>query len=542
VTEVRPAPAKPGPVGRETFWADNEAEALDPAIAHVIRDSKTPSGAVPISGLRGPIITDALYRTFRERGLRVRYVFTIDDYDPMDSQSMREQAGMAEHMGKPFFRIPSPEPAVAPDYARYHAGRYLGLFADLGIRPDEVHWMRDLYGSGELDPQIDLALRNAPLIREIHRRVAGVDHPEGWLPISVICERCGRIGTTLARDYDGETVAYACLPTYVEWAEGCGHTGRISPFKGNAKLLWNEQWCADWDHFTVTYEEGGKDLLTAGGSRERSNAIYREVWRKEPPLGLAHEFLLIGGKKMGTSTGRGASAVELVGVYPGELIRFLMLRTPPKRHIEFDPAGLALPRLMDEYDRCADDFISDAATDTARTWNLSQLSADPEPIAFRVRFSLLASWIQIPSIDPLAEAAKLKGSPLAEREDRDLRRRIDLARTWLERWAPEESKFGIAKDLPAIALSDLQRAYLRAVSKLVGTIADPEAMQQELYEAAKRVGLVTAEGKVSKDAFGALYSAFIGKPNGPRAGWLLVTLFEKDPSFVRKRLEEAAQA
>src|SRR5687768_7785518 len=186
--------------------------------------------------------------------------------------------------------------------------------------------------------------------------------------------------------------------------------------------------------------------------------------------------------------------------------------------------------------------MRDGAADTARTWKLSQLSADPEPIAFRVRFSLLASWIQIPSIDPLQEAAKLKGSPLAEREERDLRRRIDLARTWLERWAPDEAKFGIAKELPAIALNDLQRAYLREVSKLVGTIADPEAMQEELYEAAKRVGLVTPEGKVSRDAFGALYSAFIGKPNGPRAGWLLVTLFDKDPSFVRKRLEEAAQA
>ena len=536
---VRPDPARPAPDGREAFWADAEADALDPAVEHVIRDSKTPSGAVPVSGLRGPIITDALYRTFKQRGLRVRYVFTIDDYDPMDSQSMREKAGMAEQMGKPFFRIPSPDPAAASDYARYHAGRYLALFDDLGIRPDEIHWMRDLYGSGALDRQIDLVLRNAAAIREIHRQVAGVEHPEGWLPVSVICERCGRIGTTLASDYDGATVAYECLPDYVEWAEGCGNRGRISPFKGNAKLLWNEQWCADWDHFGVTYEEGGKDLLTAGGSRDRSNEIYRQVWRKEPPLGLAHEFLLIGGKKMGTSTGRGASAVELVGVYPGELIRFLMLRTPPKRHIEFDPAGMALPRLLDEYDRCADAYLADPADDLARVWALSQLSEPPAPIGFRVRFSLIASWLQIPSIDPLREGALLKGSALDEAEERDLRRRIELARVWLERWAPDEAKFGIAKELPALALSDLQRAYLRAVAALVGSITDPEAMQQELYEVAKRVGLVTAEGKVSKDAFGALYSAFIGKPNGPRAGWLLVTL---DPAFVRGRLEDAARS
>ncbi len=497
---------------------------------------------MPISSLRGPIITDALCRTFRERGLRVRYVFSIDDYDPMDSQSMRQHAGMALHMGKPFSTIPSPDPASATDFARYHAGKFLATFADLGIRPEDLHWMRDLYGSGKLDSQIDLVLRNAALIAEIHRRIAGVVHPDGWLPVSVICASCGRIGTTLATDYDGTTVAYRCLPEYVTWAQGCGNEGRRSPFKGGAKLLWNEQWCALWDHFGVTYEEGGKDLLTAGGSRDRSNAIYREVWQKEPPLGLAHEFLLVGGKKMSTSQGLGASAEDLVAVYPGELIRFLMLRTPPKRHIEFDPAGMALPRLVDEYDRCADDFRTDPASDTARTWKLSQLSVDPDPPGFRVRFSLLASWLQIPSIDALKEAVKQKGSSLSESEERELRRRLDLARVWLERWAPDEAKFGIANELPALQLTELQRAYLREVLALVGRIADPEAMQQELYEVAKRVGLLTPEGKPSKDAFGALYSAFIGKPNGPRAGWLITTLFEKDPSFVRKRLEDAAQA
>ena len=34
-------------------------------------------------------------------------------------------------------------------------------------------------------------------------------------------------------------------------------------------------------------------------------------------------------------------------------------------------------------------------------------------------------------------------------------------------------------------------------------------------------------------AFGALYVAFLGRPNGPRAGWLLASL---DPTFVVRRL------
>ena len=521
------------------FWADEEADLLATDRQHVIRDSKTPSGAVPISGLRGPIITDALYRTFKKRGLRIRYVFTIDDYDPMDSQSLKEKAAWAEHMGKPFAHIPSPEPSAASDFARYHASAYLETFATLGIRPEEIHWMRDLYGKGELDKQIDLVLRNAATIREIYERVSHVTKDERWLPIGVICESCGRLGTTFAFDYDGKTVAYECRRDYVEWAEGCGHTGRRSPFKGNAKLYWNLQWCAMWDHFGVTYEEGGKDLLTAGGSRDRANEIYREVWRKDPPIGLVHEFFTTGGKKMSTSKGLGAAATDLVKVYPPELVRFLMLRTHPKRHVEFDPTGPTLSKLFDEYDRCADAFRNEPDTDQAKIWALSQVAEDPEPAGFRVRFAIVADWVQIPSVDPVKEAEERKGAPLSATERKDLDQRIALARVWLERWAPEEARFSVLRELPEITLSDAQRRYLVAVKELIGKIKDPEALQQELYETAKRVGVVGSDGKVSRDAFSAIYLAFLGKPSGPKAGWLLTTLSD---DVVRKRLDEAAKA
>jgi len=55
---------------------------------------------------------------------------------------------------------------------------------------------------------------------------------------------------------------------------------------------------------------------------------------------------------------------------------------------------------------------------------------------------------------------------------------------------------------------------------------------------AKRVGLV-ADGKVSRDAFSAIYQAFLGRTSGPKAGWLLTTLAD---DFVRRRLAEAVKA
>jgi lysyl-tRNA synthetase class 1 len=258
-----------------------------------------------------------------------------------------------------------------------------------------------------------------------------------------------------------------------------------------------------------------------------------------------HEFLNVGGKKMSTSRPEewaklGAAAHELVGLFSPQLVRFLMLRTDPKRHIDFDPTGMSLPRLMDEYDRCADQYAVDPEGDLAKVWALSQVEEDPERPGFRVRFSIVADWLQIPSIDPLRKAEERKGAALGAMERRDLERRIELARVWLERWAPEEAKFRVQEELPdaARSLSPAQREFLARAADIVTETTDPDALQQRLYGIAREVGLVQGE-KVSKDAFAAVYVSFLGRTSGPQAGSLLTAL---PRDVVRRRLIEASQA
>ncbi len=171
----------------------------------------------------------------------------------------------------------------------------------------------------------------------------------------MICPTCGKVGTTLATRLGRRDGGVPCLPDYVTWARGCGTSGRLSPFGGAAKLTWNFEWAAQWSLFGVTIEPCGKDLATAGGSRDRSDAIAREVFDREPPRNLPYEFLNVGGRKMSTSKGRGAAAHEIVDVVPPEQLRLLFLRPRPNHAIEFDPYGSdAIPRLFDEFDRLAD--------------------------------------------------------------------------------------------------------------------------------------------------------------------------------------------
>ena len=58
-----------------------------------------------------------------------------------------------------------------------------------------------------------------------------------------------------------------------------------------------------------------------------------------------------------------------------------------------------------------------------------------------------------------------------------------------------------------------------------------DAWQALIFSVAAALGLPNGR------AFAALYLAFLGRSNGPRAGWLLASL---EPSFVLDRLRDAA--
>jgi lysyl-tRNA synthetase, class I len=524
-------------------WADELAASVEGP--QVVNDSKTPSGTVHVGSLRGPVILDVITRALRARGVETTLLYGVDDMDSMDAQALLTPDAVDRYMGAPLAHIPDQAGDCHASYARHHAQTFIDVFAGLGIHPDRYYWMSDIYPTGQMDPFIRTALDRAAVVRDIYRRVANVQHPEHWLPLGVVCPSCGKVGTTIASDWDGETVSVACRPDLVTWAVGCGWTGRIAPFGGTAKLPWNLEWAAQWSLFGVTIEPNGKDLATAGGSRDRSDAIAREVFDRQPPLNFPYEFLNLGGRKMSTSKGVGAAAHTIGQVIPPEQLRFLFVRNRPESAIEFDPDGTdAVPRLFDEFDRLA------AATagrevkgelpsghESIFRYSLLDPAADLAAAAdaFRPAFGHLALLVQVPGVDVHARVAAEKGSPPTDAEAADLEERLAAVRRWLETYAPERARIEIRRDaLPTEAeqLRPEQRGFLRelAVAAHGDAPASGEQWQAAIFAVAAEQGLD------AKAAFNALYLAFLGRPNGPRAGWLLASL-ERD--FVIRRLTEA---
>jgi len=85
----------------------------------------------------------------------------------------------------------------------------------------------------------------------------------------------------------------------------------------------------------------------------------------------------------------------------------------------------------------------------------------------------------------------------------------------------------------ATALGEDQRVFLGGLALAAGKERPQggDAWQDLLFRVAGEAGLPPGR------AFGAVYLAFLGRTNGPRAGWLLASL---EPGFVVGRLREAA--
>ena len=526
------------------FWADELAGRLSGA--QVVNDSKTPSGTIHVGSLRGPVIADVITRALRAHGLPTTLLYGVDDLDPMDAQALLTPDAIERLMGVPLAKVPDPLQDGHSSYARHFAEAFIGTFSGLGIHPDRYYWMSEIYASGEMDRYIRLALDRAALVRELYERVANVRHPAEWHPLAVICEHCGRIGTTIVTRWDGEQVAYECRTDLVRWATGCGRSGRVSPFGGRAKLPFNVDWAAKWSLFGVTIEPCGKDLATAGGARDRADAVAQEVFERNPPLRVDYEFLNISGRKMSTSRGHGAAANEIAEVVPAEQLRLLFVRPRPNHAIDFDPVGTdAIPRLFDESDRIAAasagrEVRGELPSDHERVFAAALPDPDSdvrgEGAAYRVPFNHLALLLQVPGVDLAARVEAEKGGPLTEHETALLAERMRAALAWLEAYAPDRAHLEVRRDgLPPSAreLDHEQRGLLAAVAAALaaGAAWDGESLQAAIFDAAKQVGLPAGR------AFAAIYAAFLGQASGPRAGWLLAAL---EPEFVIERLRAAA--
>ena len=522
------------------FWADTIADEIErryearikAGLPIVVRDEKTASGQVHVGSLRSASMHAIVADVLRSRGHNVKFLFEINDFDPMDGiPSYLDTATYEQYMGVPLCNIPSPVEGFA-NFAEYYGQEYVKVLEKIGFGA-EVYRASELYRSGAMNGMIQKALERRAIVREIYFRISKSEKPEDWYPLNVICENCGNLSATKITGFDGELVDYTCSSDTIAWAKGCGHTGRMSPYNGNAKFPWKLDWAAKFVAQEVNFEGGGKDHYTKGGSRQVAEAIAREIFDHEPPYGVFNEFFLIGGKKMSSSKGGAATAAEMTNTLPTHMLRLLLLRTPINRQIDFDPDTDAIPVLYDLYDKLAEKYWSGVRDDDSQVFTFSHLPDERAdlPVRYLPRFSQVAFLVQMPHMDIYDEVAKMKESELTDVDIAELDERVVYAKRWLKEYADDKFIFTLQETIPAAtaSLTESQQSALRLLSdkiELLETI-DGQILHELIHEVKGESGLTP------KEFFTAIYIAFLGKDSGPKVGWFLSTL-NKD--FLLKRL------
>jgi lysyl-tRNA synthetase class 1 len=241
------------------------------------------------------------------------------------------------------------------------------------------------------------------------------------------------------------------------------------------------------------------------------------------------------------------AAHDIAAVMPPDELRMLFIRHRPNVAFDFDPDQTdAIPRQVDEFDRLAaatagrplrGELPADADRIFAASLVDAQADVAAEAAAHRPAFGHLALLVQLPGIDVRERVAAEKGGPLTGRELVILEERARAVRAWLDTYAPPEARVEVRRDAVPEAVADLnpdQRAFLASLAEALGVLPATEwvgaGLQAAIFAAAQERGLGAGAG------FGALYAAFLGRPSGPRAGWLLASL---DRPFVVERLRAA---
>lgn len=505
------------------YWADKIAKQIIDSgknKPYWVDDMKTPSGFAHVGSLKGPLLHSVIYRALSDVSKeKTEFTFVFNDFDPADELPPEFKTSLSKFMAFPLKKIPSPQKGFE-SLGDFLANDLKIAMEELGVEAKYLSsW--DMYHEGKFDEVIKTALDNSDKIQDIYQKVSGSKKKEqGWLPFQVICENCGKLGTTKVYAWDGKVVSYKCEPKLVTWAKGCGHEGKLSPFGGTGKLPWKVDWPAHWKVIGVTVEGAGKDHASAGGSYDIAMALCEEVFKYPHPFKVPYEFLLIGGKKMSSSKGLGLKAHDLTKILPPEVGRFLFIRADYREQINFDPVGtMAIPDLFDEYDRTWQAYIDGSDETLARAFELSQIKQVPEKKKiFPPRFRDVANYMQLPNIDLKNKFEEEKGSALTQEELRLLEDRKKYANIWLQNYAPQQFKIEMAESMsPEVKkLSTHQKKYLEGVIRLIEKQADAEKLQVDLYELSKSQKIDT------KKAFSAIYIALIGRDHGPKAAWFLL--------------------
>ena len=502
---------------QSTHWADIMADKIirekgDKEI-YTCASGITPSGTVHIGNFREIITVELVVRALREKGKNVRFIYSWDDYDVFRKvpSNMPEPEKLREYLRKPITLVPDTT-GRAENYARGNEIAVEKVLPTVGVYPEYLY-QAERYRSNLYAEQIRKALSMRDEIRAILNEFRTEPLDDDWWPVSVFSSFTDK-DTTKVIGWDGE---YGL--TYVDTELGKEETIdiRTTPY---TKLPWRVDWPMRWAYEGVDFEPGGKDHLTEGGSYDTAKSVVK-LFGAEAPVTMRYDFVRLKGKggKISSSGGDVADLYDVLEIYPPEIVRYLFVGTRPSSEfaISFD---LDVLKIYEDYDNTERIYFGllnvneKKKEKESRIYELSQVDdkAIPTEPGYQIPFRHLCNYLQIYSGDQEKVLARLDG--ITESQKERLRVRMTCAWNWLQKYAPEEFCFSLAKEGDELyQATDEELSAIRDfrvyADEFLDTLSEKE-FSEYIYKTASDNGMDNA------DFFRLIYMVLIGKEKGPK--------------------------
>ncbi len=504
------------------FWADQVAEQVIKEKGrkerYVCASAVSPSGTIHFGNFREVITSEIIRKALEDRGKKVRFIFTWDDYDRYRKTPANVPKSFDKYIGAPYCFIPDPF-KCHKSYAEHFEQIFEAELKRVNVMPEFIR-QHERYRKCAYAEEIKFALNNREKIRKILDRHRTEPLEQDWYPVEVFCEKC-RKDTTKVIDYDGRyNLKYKCK---------CGFEGEADfRKKGIVKLLWRIDWPMKWVYEQVDFEPGGKEHSTPGGSITTGREIVEEVWNKKPPVYKKYEYIILKGVggKMSGSLGNVITLTQVLEIYEPEIVRFMFAGTRPAAEfsVSFD---LDVLKTYEDFDSCERIYYGKQEAkdekdlhNKKRIYEISAINPRKQ-MPFQAQFRHLTTILQVYENDFKKVEDYFKKELKSKNDEEKLRKRASCAWNWLQKYAPEEMRFTVQKNPPKLKPNENERKVLQGLIEELKKKTKEEKLAQRIYD------LCNENNVKPKDFFKLGYKILLNKERGPRLASFMLILGER---------------
>ncbi len=509
-------------------WADQIAEKIirekGDKDTYTVASGITPSGVVHFGNFREVITVDLVARALMQKGKKVRFIYSWDDYDTFRKvpMNMPKQEELKEKLFQPIVDVFDPFGEYA-SYAEHNEKVFEKDLPRVGIDYVEFIYQNKKYRNRDYNNNIITIMDRKDDIARILQQFKTSELEKNWAPLLTYCQKCNRDRISITNyDKETKTITYKCELCGFEGTENLNESNRL-------KLPWRIDWPMRWAYENVDFEPGGRDHSSAGGSRDTASIIVKEIFGKEPPVYVAYDNIGIKGfnGKISSSKGNVITLKEILDVYEPEMVRWIFASYKPNAAFDlaFDLDVLKNYEDFDRLERTAyglENVKEEKRLNAKRIYELSQLDIMgkmPETMPFQPSFRHLCNILQINDFD-IEKAKKYYENDIKNsRDERRFYERAERAVFWIKNHAPEDFKFIINKEKRSdITLSDNEQKFIETLKSELNKNWENYKTDKDLQN---KISELITSFNLTPDVYKKLYQMLINRDLGPKlAGFI----------------------